>query len=147
MTSNDCINLRDRFGDRYRITFDPAYSARHVPREKLDPWMMLVEFRGGNIYPHGGDLLAVEVEGRRFLRKRLAALPGLTLKQDGDDFQSWTFPVEQFDAVAEIVQPRRRRVLTEAQRAEFVERTQAYRFQSRHKVEHSGSNSPSQAPA
>jgi len=31
------INLRERFGDRYRITFDPAYSARHAPREKLDP--------------------------------------------------------------------------------------------------------------
>ena len=78
--------------------------------------MMLVEFRGGNIYPQGGDLLAVEVEGRRFLRKRLAALPGVTLKQDGDDFQCWTFPADQFEAVAEIVQPYRRRVLTEYQR-------------------------------
>jgi len=108
----DCINLRDRFGDRFRIGFDPAYSARNVPRDKLDPWMMLLEFPGGNIYHQGGDLLAVEVEGRRKLRKRLSQLACLTLKQEGDDFQAWTFHVRDFEAVAEIVQPRRRRVLS-----------------------------------
>lgn len=147
MASNDCINLRERFGDRFRITFDPAYSARHVPRDKLDPWMMLIEFKGGNIYPHGGDLLSIEIEGRRFLRKRLAEVDGLVLNQDGDDFQSFTFPVDRFDAVAEIVQPRRRRALTDAQRAVLRERGAAFRFPSRGKSEHSGSISRSDAPA
>jgi len=47
----DCINLSERFGDRFRVTFDPAYAPEHRPKDKLDPWMMLLEFRGGNIYP------------------------------------------------------------------------------------------------
>jgi len=131
----ECINLRDRFGDRFRIGFDPAYDPARRPKDKLDPWMMLLEFPRGSIYPHGGELLAVEVEGRRFLRKRLLQLRCLGLKQDGDDFQGWTFHVADLDAVAEIVRPRRRRTLSDVQMALLRERGQRSRFQSRHRIE------------
>jgi len=94
------INLRERFGDRFRISFDPAHT------RKADPWMMLLTFRGGNIYPHGGQHLAIEIEGRRFLRAKLAAYQCI---QDGDDFQAFRFHVDEFDAVAAIVRPHRRR--------------------------------------
>ena len=56
----DCVNLRERFGKRYRITFDPSYSSFNVPGEKLDPWMMVIRCRSGEIYPHGGSKLAVD---------------------------------------------------------------------------------------
>jgi len=95
------INLRERFGDRYRISYDPAHT------RKADPWMMLLTFRGGNIYPHGGQYLAIEIEGRRFLRAKLAAYECI---QDGDDFQAFRFHVDEFDAVAAIVKPYRRRI-------------------------------------
>lgn len=39
----DCINLKKRFGVRYRITFDPAYDPRGRPQEKLDHSMMVIE--------------------------------------------------------------------------------------------------------
>ena len=68
----DCINLQEQFGQQYRITFDPAYNPKHVPRDKLDAWMMLIPCRRGVIYPHGGDLLIVEVDGRRVTANRLA---------------------------------------------------------------------------
>jgi len=61
----DCINLQEQLGHRYRITFDPAYNPKHVPRDKLDPWTMQILCQRGVIYPHGGDLLVAEVEGRR----------------------------------------------------------------------------------
>jgi len=35
MTSNACINPRDRFGDRYRITFDPAYCMPTTRRRRI----------------------------------------------------------------------------------------------------------------
>ena len=61
----ECINLQEQFGTRYRVTFDGAYNPKHVPRNKLDPWSMQLPCERGVVYPHGGDLLAVEVEGRR----------------------------------------------------------------------------------
>jgi len=83
---------------------------------------MILEFRGGNICPQGSGLLAVEVEGRRFLRKAVSKIPGLTLHQDGDDFQSWTFPVKKLNAVVAVVQPYRVRKLTEKQKADCTSR-------------------------
>jgi hypothetical protein len=38
----ECINLQEQFGTRYRVTFDPAYASKHVPRDKLAPWTMQI---------------------------------------------------------------------------------------------------------
>ena len=77
----NCINLQEQFGTRYRVTFDPAYSPKHVPRDKLDPWAMLIPCQRGTVYPHGGDLLTVEVEGRRVTANRLRQLDCTTTYQ------------------------------------------------------------------
>jgi hypothetical protein len=45
----DCIDLKDRFGREFRITWDPAAGERSA-----DPWMMTMPCRKGEIYPHGG---------------------------------------------------------------------------------------------
>jgi hypothetical protein len=113
-----CINLSETFGQRYRVTFDPAYSSRSVPRDKLDPWMMQIPCRGGiTIYPHGGNMLAVEVDYHRGVAKALTALPGIQLQQDGDREKTFVFPSELFDRVAAIVKPKARRRASEKQRA------------------------------
>lgn len=44
-----CINVEQMFGDKYRITFDQAYSARHVSRAKLDPWMVEIPCQGRGV--------------------------------------------------------------------------------------------------
>jgi hypothetical protein len=112
-----CINLLETLGDRYRITFDEAYEPRNVPREKLDPWMMqiLCAGRGITIYPHGRDVLAVEVDQRPSVVAKLVALPGLRLWQDAEREKTFLFDVSLFDQVAQIVEPRRLRQLTESQ--------------------------------
>jgi hypothetical protein len=83
---NDCVNLLERYGSVYKVSYDPAYDAYHVPREKRDPWMMCL--KGGRpgrvtIYPHGGTTLAVEVNHRQVVARAVMALPGARVHQDG----------------------------------------------------------------
>lgn len=118
----ECINLREEFGDRFRISFDPVYDPKGRPRDKLDPWMMQIPCRRGVIYPYGGNLLAVEIDGHSVTRKRLRRLDGIAVHQDGDDGTTFLFDVEQFEQVAELVLPKRRRQLTEAQREQARQR-------------------------
>jgi hypothetical protein len=112
----ECINLQEQFGTRYRITFDPAYSPKHVPRDKLNPCMMQMPCQRGVVYPHGGGLLAVEVEGRRVTANRLRQLDCTTTFQEGDSFLAVTFHAADFDKVAAIVKPKRRRQVSDAER-------------------------------
>ena len=116
-----CINLRQRFGSQYRITFDPCYDAKHRPQATLDPWNMQIPCEKGVIYPYGGTKLAVEVDYRAPTAKRLAALPYCRLVQDGDHEKTFVFDVADFKAVAAIVQPKRRRTLTPEQRQQRAE--------------------------
>jgi hypothetical protein len=78
--------------------------------------------------PFGGDLLAVEIDGRPLLAKRLAAIAGVRLHQDGDREKTFVFPVGLFEQVAEVVLPRRRRRLSPEQRVASEERLARYRF-------------------
>src|SRR5215467_6259659 len=96
----NCINLREQFGSLFRIGHDDAAESRG------DAWMMTIPCQRGVIYPHGGNLLAVDVDGRPMTAKHLAALPGVMLHQDGDSEKTYTFDLSLFDAVAEIVLPR-----------------------------------------
>jgi hypothetical protein len=110
-----CINLAARFGQDFKVGHDPATRKR---REKRDPWLMQLPCRGRDvtIYPHGGDRLAVEVDGRPGLAKQLAALTELVLWQDGDGEKTFLFEVVLFGPVAAVVRPRKRRRLPEEQR-------------------------------
>lgn len=119
----ECVNMRTLFGARFRVGRDPAASARDT-----DPWLLTLPCRYGTIYPHGGDVLAVEVDGHSKLAARVAALPGVRAHQWGDQERTLLFPVALFDQVAAIVRPRRRRVLTEEQRQAARERLAAYQF-------------------
>ena len=119
---SECINLRERFAEKYKTTFDPAYDGR--PRN--DPWMMQILCKFGTVYPFEGNKLAVEVDYHPKAAQALASLEGVRCHQDGDREKTFVFPVDLFDRVAKIVQPRKRRRLS-------PEQTQAlapYAFQS-----------------
>src|SRR5262245_14096623 len=120
-----CISLLETFGDKYRITWDEA-----AGNARSDPWMMQIPCREGiTIYPHGGNTLAVELTGHRNLVKRLAALPGLKLWQDGDDEKTFLFDLALFPQVAEIVKPHRLPPpLSDEQREEVRQRLAKYAF-------------------
>ena len=119
-----CIDLRERFGQKYRIGFDEAVETKN------DPWMMTIHCRWGTIYPHGAELLALELDGHPKIAKEVGAIPGIVLHQDGDDEKTFVFPVDLFDQVAAIVELKRIKRLTDEQRARLVEAGQLYRFQA-----------------
>jgi hypothetical protein len=125
-----CINLLEKFGKKYRITFDEAYDAWRVHRAKLDPWMMQIpcQGRGVTIYPHGASTLAVEVNRRPSIAAKMMALEGVRLYQDGDTEKTFLFEMSQFTEVAEIVKPRRKRILTEERRKELAGFARQYGF-------------------
>jgi hypothetical protein len=113
-----CLNLRERFGDEYKIGFDPVFDPHGKQQEKIDPWVYVIPCQRGTIYPFGGSLLAVEVEGRAPTAKRIRALDCTTMIQEGEDFLAVTFDVADFDQVAKIVLPRRKRQMSKEQRKE-----------------------------
>ena len=124
MTS--CIDLRERFGDRYRVRYEDTGERRRGPA----PWLAMIDCRRGHIYPHGGDQLAASTNNRGAVAKRLAALPCCRMVQDGDDGVNVVFDVTNFPTVATVMKPKRRRTLTPAQTAERTERLRKYRFSS-----------------
>jgi hypothetical protein len=62
--------------------------------------------------PHGGTTLAVEVDGLRNIARQLMDLPCTRLYQDGRDEKPFLFDLKDFDEVATIVRPKRRRRMT-----------------------------------
>jgi len=118
-------DLKALYGARFQITFDEA-----AERGRKDLWMMQIPCAGKGvmIYPHGENLLAVQCDNRPSIAKRLADL-GLRLVQDGDAEKTFVFPVERFEEVAAIVKPRRRRLLTEEQRAMLASIRKPFLFQ------------------
>lgn len=126
-----CPNLPALFGFRYRITWDPAYCTHRVPRSKLDPWYAQIPCRYGTIYPVGTDRLAVEVDYHPGLAVKLARVPGVVCTQNGSEEKTFQFPLSAFDAVAELVLPRRRRKLTEERKAKLREMSSKFGFAAR----------------
>ena len=59
-----CINLRERFGERFRISYDPA--AEVEIGLKRDPWYLVIKYKtGSEICPNGGQTLRLEVPRKR----------------------------------------------------------------------------------
>ena len=61
----DCINLKEQFGDRFKVEYEESYYAQygeHAWRE--DPHYMILLCRHGHIYPHGSATLAASISRR-----------------------------------------------------------------------------------
>ena len=132
------INLRRRFGRRFRVRYEPAYEAEYGRGARLeDPCLMIIPCRYGHVYPFGGTNLAASVDGHPNVAGVLRRLPCCRVHQDGD-FGELTvvFDVGDFPKVAAILKPRRRRVLSQEARQALLRASQATRFQpGRHGVE------------
>lgn len=115
-------DLKELYGSRYKVRFKEEDA-----EGRNDPWAYEMPCKLGIIYPHGAGTLAVEVDYHPVARRRLTEM-GLRCTQDGDQEATFVFPLEQFDQVAAVVQPRRRRVLSEEEREALIRRTEATRF-------------------
>jgi len=117
----DCVNLKERFGNRFKIQHEESYAAeRSEFRTAQEPWLQIIPCRHGHICPWGRSTLAACTDKAGGVARRLKALPFTTVAQDGDDGANILFDMEHFEAVAEIIKPKRLpgpRKLTEEQRA------------------------------
>ena len=76
--------------------------------------------------------MTAEVEGRQVTRTRLRNLDCVTVVQDGDAFIAATFDEKDFDEVAAVMRPRRRRQVSDEQREKSRERMAKYNQQNPH---------------
>ena len=120
-----CINLKERFGDRFKVAYEEAYYAEYGENaHREDPDYMILLCKHGHICPWGGENLAACTRKPGRIVNRLRALPFTEVVQDGDDGANVAFPVEYFDEVAEIMRPRKRSrpTISDERRAELAER-------------------------
>jgi hypothetical protein len=138
------INLRDRFGKKYRVTYEESYCAQYGERARIDdPWLQVIEGRLGHIYPFDGELLAASTAARGPLAKRLASLPFCRVWQDGDDGITVLFPAEQFKVIAKLLRVRVKRGLSLAQRKALAEGGASHRYRGITLPEVQGTNAES----
>jgi len=112
------VNLRERFGRRFRVEYEESYHAeRGADARADDPWLMIIPCRFGHIFPHGGSTLAASVDGFPKIAGRLKRLACCRVHHDGD-FGELTvlFDVADFAKVARIMRPRRRRQVSPRER-------------------------------
>jgi len=143
-----CINLNERFGDRYRLDLDPAFYEEYGRNARIrDPWYWRICCQHGHVYPHGGTRLGASSNCRGPIANSLAALSCVRVVQDGDDGINVVFDVSDFDQVAAILKPRRRRRLSPEQVAERTERLRKYQFSPASQDAHSDRRRDPTAPA
>jgi len=122
-----CIDLKQRFGDRFKVAYEESYYAEYGPDARtVDPWLMIILCQHGEICPWGDDNLAACTNHAGPIANRLKALPYTQVAQDGDDGANVVFDVKHFDKVAQIMKPRRRRQVTEAERQRLAEMSRLY---------------------
>ncbi len=131
------FNLKEMF-PQFKITYDP------VCTDKRDPSMMQIPCRKGLIYMHGERIFAlecktytarqlVEMFPDKIVRHHVSGVErkvsGVRVWQEGDSEWTLLFGYDLFEHVADVVRPRKRRILSEQQKAAQIERLKKYQFQ------------------
>ena len=101
----DVINLKPLYDNCYKITLDPAAQSQRKP----DPLYVVTPCKHGEIYPFGGDTLAVMVTSIRVACRLRREHPELKVHQNADDAMVFLLTVDQIDFIAAYVHPRRKR--------------------------------------
>jgi hypothetical protein len=124
-----CFNLRQRYGQRCKISYDPAYFADYGPDARTEePLLQVMTCSNGEIFPWGSDRLGASTYRRGAIASQLRELDCVQIEQDGDDGISVSFDVGDFDRVAQIMKPRRLRRLSGRQRQALIDRGRAHQF-------------------
>ncbi len=125
----ECIDLAEQFGRQFRVEYEESYFTQYGPHARVDdPWLKIIPCRAGHICPWGGSMLAAVTNKAGPIARKLAALPSVTLWQDGSDGVTILFDVSDFAAVPKLMRPRRCRRLSPERRAKLLEAGAKYRF-------------------
>jgi len=134
----ECVNLNELFGKQYRISFDDCVPKSGSGRDSMrrDPWMMQIPCQRGVIYPFDACMLAVEIDGHPKLAAKLRRMKCTEVVQDGETEVTLIFDVADFDQIAQIVLPRRRRQVSDQERDRLRSMSKRFGFK-RHQSGHS----------
>ena len=121
-----CVDLKATFGHRYRVERDESYGAESPERRKVEAaWLTVIPCRFGQIFPWGGQRLAAYSSAGAVKRRQLEQLGCVQVAQGGGagcPEVIVTFDLADFDAVAAVLQPRKRRQYSPEARAVLVAR-------------------------
>ncbi len=114
------VDLKDLFGDRYRVALDE--SARHESGAKKDLWYFMLLCRYGSIYPFSARLLAFHCTARGIRTRLHRDHPEIEVRNLSDDGEAiFLFRPDQIELVAEYAKPRRKRRISEKERDRLAE--------------------------
>lgn len=127
------INLRERFGRRFKIVMEEGYTAQYGPSARTDdPHYQIIPGGRGHVYAWSATELAASTNTSGSTATKLKTLLGVILWQDGADGCTVLFPVDLLDQVADLLKLRRRRQVTEEERKRLAEIGRRHGFQPRH---------------
>ena len=122
-----CVNLKKQFGREYKVVCEESYHSEYGANARTeDPWLMVVLCQNGHICPWGGSMLAACTDKNGSIANLLRKNPLVNVVHDGDDGVNAVFNMKHFDEIANIMKPRKRRRLSEAQKQKSVDRLRKY---------------------
>ena len=117
-------DLKALYGKRYRVRYEQP-ATTHCQ----DVWYQIILCRYGHIYQHGDGMLGYASDRRGAMVNTLASLDCCEVTQEGDDGLNVVFPLSEFDRVAQIVRPRKRRTMSPERRAQVAEQLRQWQIQ------------------
>jgi len=123
------LNLKELFGDRYKIAIDESAFCKN--ESKRDPWYFQIPCKYGHIYPISDKYLGFWCDSRIIKTRMVREVPDIELVQDGDKEGVFRFTPEQFEKVAKYARPRRRRRLSKEHKQKLTKAGSTHRFISK----------------
>ena len=121
----NCIDLKQRFGHRYRVTHDEA--AKHERGGLQDRWFQIISCKFGKIYPYGGNKLAFHCQGSKMRGIIKRTFPEFVVVNWTDDEEAiFVFHVDRLPELAKYIRPRRRRKVSESDKRRLAEMSKKY---------------------
>lgn len=114
----ECPNLQERFGTIYRVRVSDDHKAERgtVVKRLVDPWHWQIVGKYGHVCPWGPGLVAICLNGRRVVAKRLATDSRVISRQWGDDGINAVIAVDDLPDMIGLIAPYRRRHVSDAER-------------------------------
>ncbi len=120
----EVIDLKRLASDRYRTELDESASMEPSRVERL--WLARIPGRYGFVSVHSATELAAFTD-RRLMVGRLIAVEGVRVHQRGDSEVRVVFAPDRLDAIAELLQARRKRHLSPENKAKAIARLETMR--------------------
>ena len=108
------INLKQQYGDTYRVDVDESHYADRQSTQKrsVSPWNYILKGKKGHVYLQGENQLAVATNYRGQLPQKLIEI-GAKIIQDGSDGVNATFDAKLLPKVARLCGLYRKKRLSE----------------------------------